>query len=95
MITYALNFFMPDNESDPKIIKLNKDKIYFGELENYVFNISGLSTNKFYLSSLFKSHNYQFIFPPLNMGEDLIVNYHIYLYVHKFAYLNEKLYHYE
>ena len=94
MITYTLNFFMPDNESDPKIIKLNKDKIYFGELENYVFNISGLSTNKFYLSSLFKSHNYQFIFPPLNMGEDLIVNYHIYLFVHKFAYLNEKLYHY-
>ena len=28
------------------------------------------------------------------MGEDLIVNYHIYLYVHKFAYLNLKLYHY-
>lgn len=94
MITYKLNFFLPDNESKPTIIKLKKDEIYFGELENYVFNISGLSTNKFYLSSLFKSHNYQFIFPPLNMGEDLIVNYHIYLYIHKFAYLNEKLYHY-
>ena len=28
------------------------------------------------------------------MGEDLIVNYHIYLYIHKFGYLNEYLYHY-
>ena len=94
LITYRLNFFNPNNESNPKKIKLKKDKIYFGKLENYVLNISGLSTNKFYRSSLFKSENHQFIFPPLNMGEDLICNYHIYLYIHKFAYLNEILYHY-
>jgi len=94
MITYKLNFFLPNHEPKPKIIKLKKEKIYFGELENYVLNISGLSTNKFYRTSLFKSKNHQFIFPPLNMGEDLIVNYHIYLYVNKFAYLNENFYHY-
>ena len=94
MITYKVKFFKPNNELKPKIIKLNKNNIFFGKLENYVFNITGLSTNKFYRSSLFKSKNHQFIFPPLNMAEDLIANYHIYLYVHKFAYLNEMLYHY-
>ena len=59
-----------------------------------VFNITGSSINKFYRAFLFKSKNHQFIFPSLNMGEDLILNYHIYLYIHKFAYLNENLYHY-
>ena len=94
MITYKLNMFDSNYESEPKIIKLKKENIYFGNIENYVLNISGSSVNKFYKSSLFKSKNHQFIFPPLNMGEDLIVNFHIYLYIHKFAYLNENLYHY-
>ena len=94
MITYKLNMFDPIYESEPKIIKLKKENIYFGELENYVLNISGSSVNKFYKTLLFKSQKHQFVFPPLNMGEDLIVNYHIYLYIHRFVYLNEKLYHY-
>ena len=94
MITYKLNMFDSNFESEPKIIKLKKENIYFGNIENYVLNISGSSVNKFYKSYLFKSKNHQFVFPPLNMGEDLIVNFHIYLYINKFAYLNEKLYHY-
>lgn len=94
MISYKLIPFTPEQESEPKLIKLKKEQIYIDSLEKYVLNISGSSVNKFYKSSLFKSKNHQFIFPSLNMGEDLIVNFHLYLYVHKYAYIDNYFYHY-
>ena len=77
MITYKYNNFY--YEFEPKIIKIKKENLYFGDIENFVFNITGSSINKFYRAFLFKSKNHQFTFPSLNMGEDLILNYHIYL----------------
>ena len=38
MIAYKYNNFYPNYESEPKIIKLKKENLYFGDLENYVFN---------------------------------------------------------